>query len=555
MLTYSFDDAGSTTLYEHLYRCIKNDILSGTIAPGEKLPSKRSFAKNLSVSTITIENAYGMLLDEGYIYSIPKKGYYVSDIAKTAAAIPTFSFAKPAAGMSRAAVPSDAEFFYDEDAPSSFEASFSPRTSHQREAAQTSSVRKVREKQHKAQEKQYFADFVSNGTTPDKFPFSTWVRLLREIIHDRKEELMINSPSGGISELQEAISDYLYQFRGMKVSSEQIIIGAGTEYLYSLLIQLLGRDKQFAVENPGYRKISLIYEKNGVTCSHIPMDRQGIRVNALNKSGADVIHISPSHHFPTGIITPINRRYELLSWAAEKDSRYIIEDDYDSEFRLSGKPIPSLQSIDAIEKVIYINTFTKSLASTIRISYMILPPHLIQKFHRELGFYSCTVSNFEQYTLARFLRDGYFEKHINRMRKYYKNQRDTILSCIRKNPRATGIRITEENAGLHFLIHFPSELTDDEIISRADEYGIRISALSQYNLSENPFDSADFFSSDSAVSSAAVPASVSTSASASFSAASSSGSELDHTLVVNYSGLQPEIIPEAVDLLIRSITD
>ena len=492
MLTYSFDDAGSSTLYEHLYQCIKHDILSGIIPPGEKLPSKRSFAKNLSVSTITIENAYGMLLDEGYIYSIPKKGYYVSDI--------TFSPHSP----------------LPENSTQPF---FQP----------------FAETENRIGEKRYFADFVSNRTSPDKFPFSTWARLLREIIRDRKEELMINSPSGGISELQEVICDYLYQFRGMKVSPEQIIIGAGTEYLYSLLIQLLGRDKLFAVENPGYRKISLIYEKNGVSCCHIPLDHQGVKVDALNQSGADVIHISPSHHFPTGIITPINRRYELLSWAAEDSSRYIIEDDYDSEFRLSGKPIPPLQSIDAIEKVIYINTFTKSLASTIRISYMILPPHLIQKFRADLGFYSCTVSNFEQYTLARFLRDGYFEKHINRMRKYYKNQRDTILSCIRKNPRAADIRITEENAGLHFLIHFPSSLTDDEIIQRADQYGIRISALSQYDLNREAADKNSKFTDKCS--------------------AASSASNTDHTLVVNYSGLDPETIPEAVDRLLRSIAD
>lgn len=572
MLTYSFDDAGSSTLYEHLYRCIKNDILSGTIAPREKLPSKRSFAKNLSVSTVTIENAYGMLLDEGYIYSIPKKGYYVSDIAKTAAAIPaSHSYSsRSATEIPQSAAAPDSEISRNQNALSSDseDKASSSRFSYVEDAARPFSQPFS---ENVLRSKPYFADFVSNQTTPDKFPFSTWVRLLREIIHDRKEELMINSPSGGIPELQEAICDYLYQFRGMKVSSEQIIIGAGTEYLYSLLIQLLGRDKQFAVENPGYRKISLIYEKNGVRCSFIPMDHQGVRVDALNKSGADVIHISPSHHFPTGIITPINRRYELLSWAAEADSRYIIEDDYDSEFRLSGKPIPSLQSIDVIEKVIYINTFTKSLASTIRISYMILPPHLLKKFHRELSFYSCTVSNFEQYTLARFLRDGYFEKHINRMRKYYKNQRDTILSCIRKNPRAAGIRITEENAGLHFLIHFPSGLTDDEIISRAEKRGIRISALTQYDLSDESSDNPELIPADSAdPCSASVSSGPSASVSSgpsevpagsvrpkpsSASAVSRASSETDHTLVVNYSGLEPEIIPEAVDLLIRSITE
>lgn len=261
---------------------------------------------------------------------------------------------------------------------------------------------------------------------------------------------MIHSPSGGIRELREAICQYLYQFRGMKVTPEQVVVGAGTEYLYGLLIQLLGRSRRFAVENPGYRKIPMIYEKNGVSCSYIPLDAHGVRIDALTESGADILHISPSHHFPTGIITPVSRRHELLNWAAASEHRYIIEDDYDSEFRLGGRPLPTLQSIDTIEKVIYINTFTKSLSSTIRISYMILPPHLMRRFQKELGFYSCTVSNFEQYTLTRFLSEGYFEKHINRMRKYYRNQRNAILDCIKSIPPPLIFRLQKKTPDFIF---------------------------------------------------------------------------------------------------------
>ena len=162
------------------------------------------------------------------------------------------------------------------------------------------------------------------------------------------------------------------------------------------------------------------------------MDKEGIDPKALEKSGADILHISPSHHFPTGIVTPIARRYTLLDWAAQSENRYIIEDDYDSEFRLTGKPIPALQSIDSADRVIYMNTFSKSLASTIRISYMVLPTALAEAFYKNLGFYACTVSNLEQYTLAKFISEGYFEKHINRMRIRYKQKKDLILKEMKR---------------------------------------------------------------------------------------------------------------------------
>ena len=490
MLTYSLGRTGSMTLYEELYRRIRQDILDGTISPGDRLPSKRSLAKNLSISTITVEHAYGMLLDEGYIYSVPKKGYFAADLALISGCRTEHGTdsSLPPAGYPSAETPASAE---------------APRTG-------------------------WFADFTGSRTNPDRFPLSTWVRLMREIIHDRKNELMISAPPGGIYELREAICEYLYQFRGIRALPEQVIVGAGTEYLYSLLIQLLGRDRIYALETPGYPKIPMIYGKNDAVCRYVPMDSRGVSVSALRESGADILHLSPSHHFPTGIVTPVQRRYELLSWASETGGRYIIEDDYDSEFRLSGKPIPSMQSIDPTGKVIYINTFTKSLASTIRISYMILPPPLMRRFRSELGFYSCTVSNFEQYTLARFLKEGYFEKHINRMRKYYRNQRDVILRCIRQNPRSRRMKITGENAGLHFLLHVPSSCSDSRLVRRADRMGIRISALSKYEfitemkpcLSEKRF----------------------------------SGYAPFHALVVSYSGVPPEILPEAVERLIRAVS-
>ena len=466
MLTYSFENIGHTPLYEHLYKCIKNDIMNGTLPAGTKLPSKRSFASNLGVSAITVENAYAQLLSEGYIYSRPKKGYYVSTFSRSLLppqAMPEMAVALP-------------------------------------------ETRPV-----------FFADFSSNQTRPDNFPFSVWAKLMRETMQERNSELMTKPPCGGIFELREAIASHLKQFRDMQVQPEQIFVGAGTEYLYGLLVQLLGFDKVYAIENPGYEKIAQIYESYQVRRRFIDMDDCGIRMDRLEESGADVVHISPSHHFPTGIITPVSRRYELLGWAAKSDSRYIIEDDYDSEFRLTGKPIPALQSIDLMEKVIYINTFSKSLTSTMRISYMVLPPGLAQRFLEQMSFYSCTVSNFEQYALMRFIREGYLEKHINRMRNYYHRQRDALLDAIKKSPLSSRVTITEEDSGLHFLMKIDTALSDTELMEKAREKGLRLTALSRYYHRPD--------------------------------------SDVEHIFIINYSYLETEHIPEAIRRLYQCLTD
>jgi GntR family transcriptional regulator/MocR family aminotransferase len=434
MLTYTFDGIEKESLYEHLYKCIRNDILSGTLTAGYRLPSKRTFAKNLGISTITVENAYTELIAEGYIYAVEKKGYFVSEVST--------DIRPPAAVPASAAVP-------------------------------------VRHEQ-KTEPRGYAADFVSSSMLPGLFPSATWTKLMRRVISGKNGELMKQSPGAGISLLREAIAGHLFQFRGLTVSPEQIFIGAGTEYLYGLVIQLLGHDKTFAVEDPGYRKITRIYRANNVVCTAVPLDSQGIDMHALRQSGADIVHISPSHHFPTGIVTSISRRYELLGWAAETDGRYIIEDDYDSEFRMNSRPIPTLRSIDAVDRVIYINTFSKTLASTVRISYMVLPVSLASLFEKKLGFYSCTVPTFNQYTLAEFIRQGYFANHINRLRRYYREQRNKILCAFKENPVFAGAEIREENAGLHFLLKLHTAATDAELKAAAEKNGIRISCLSDY---------------------------------------------------------------------------
>ena len=210
------------------------------------------------------------------------------------------------------------------------------------------------------------------------------------------------------------------------------------------------------------------------------MDKEGVEVSQLEEKKVDIVHISPSHHYPTGIVMPISRRYELLGWAAKGEGKYIIEDDYDSELRLGGKPIPTLQSIDISEKVIYMNTFTKTLASTVRISYMILPRPLLEQFYQKLSFYSCTVSNFEQYTLDLFIKEGYFEKHINRLRNYYQNKKNGFLSAIRDSGLHKCVEISGEEAGVHFLMKLKTEKAEENVMELAKAQGIKLSPLSKF---------------------------------------------------------------------------
>ena len=420
MLTYELKKTPGVPLYEALYRCIRADILNGVLSPGQKLPSKRALAENLEVSKITVEGAYNQLLSEGYICSREKVGYFVEKVERH---IP------------------------------------SPRPQREAEAVPQAPL----------------VDLTGSGTV--RFPFSVWMKLQREVMLDYGEKLLLPMPNQGIPELRQAISRHLADFRGLHARPENILIGAGTDFLYNLLIQLLGRDLIYAVEEPGYGKIRKIYAAGGVGCVSAALDEKGVRPDSLGD--ARVLHISPSHHFPTGLITPVSRRAELLAWAVQNDG-YIIEDDYDSEFRFDAHPMPAMQSLDRSGRVIYMNSFSKTLAPSIRISYMVLPGELMERFRRELGFYGCTVPSFEQYTLARFLSRGHFEKHINRMRKFYRSRRNRVVQLLRSCPLADKLSILELDAGLHFLLKVDTELSDRELTEKLLGCGIRIHALSHY---------------------------------------------------------------------------
>lgn len=427
MLTYTLDkEKGHLT--KELYKALKNDIEEGKLMRGEKLPSKRAFARNCSVSTITVQNAYDQLVSEGYITAVEKKGYYVSD-----------SVVKKKAKIS---------YYEEED--------------------QEASIVEL-------------PDLSNNRIREDNFPFSIWSRLMRKTMAEKQKQLLSPMATEGVYELRKAISYHLSSFRGMAVSPSQVLVGAGTEYLYSLIIQLLGRDKTYAIEDPGYMKLERIYESNGVKSTRVQLDEKGLSLEMLEDSGADIAHISPNHHYPTGITMPLDRRYEILSWAAGKEDRYILEDDYDSEFRVSRNPFPTLYTLDGSGSVIYMNTFSKSLASTVRISYMVLPFDLAERFKEKLSFYSSTVSSFEQYTLASFILDGYFEKHINRMRLFYIRQRKAILSLIYSSPMKDRCSVIENDSGLHFILRLHTTLSDEKVKEILKEEGIKISALSDFS--------------------------------------------------------------------------
>jgi GntR family transcriptional regulator/MocR family aminotransferase len=428
MLTYNLQEKNK---YYSLYSHIREDILRGNIKAGEKLPSKRTLAENLNVSVVTVCTAYEQLLAEGYITSRERSGYYVADV--------------------------NVDFYGDS----------------------------ASEKTFVVEKKKYKLDFVSGSTPAALFPFSVWTRLMRATLADEGEHLLERVPCDGDVQLKNAIADYLFRCRGVKVDARYIVVGAGAEYLYGLIVQLLGRDKLYAVENPGYGKISSSYLLNGARCAYINVDENGIDCDGAERSGADVLHISPSHQYPTGAVMPAANRARLINWAKEGD-RYIIEDDYDSEFRLYGKPLQCMLGLSR-ERVIYINTFSKSLAPSMRMGYMVLPPALYERFVQLFERSANVVPLFEQKTLAKMISEGHFERHINRLKNYYRGVRELLLKKITALPFPT--EIIETGSGLHLTVKFPSAKSDGQIKEEAAKRGINIKCLSDYILS--PTDGCD----------------------------------------------------------------
>ena len=423
MQTYTLDRSGASPLYEQLYRALKADILSGALPGGSRLPSGRALAEHLGLSRVTVETAYAQLLAEGYLTSRPRAGYFVEQL--TPQELP------PRTPEPEAQPPE-------------------PKTAQSRSA--------------------------------QLFPFSVWARLMRGVLLDRRQELLRPAPDAGLPALRQAVAAELYRQRGVHVSPEQVYIGAGAEYFYNLLIQFFGHGRVYALENPGHRKIARVYQANQVAVRPIGMDADGVIPELLEQSGAEVLHISPSHHYPTGTVTPITRRQALMRWLTAQPGRYLIEDDYDSEFRFSGLPIPTIQSMDRSGRVIYMNTFSRTISPSLRISYMILPRTLLPQWQAAMGFYSCTVPSFEQMTLTRFLAEGYFEKHLSRMKKHYRAVRAQLFSVLHTPQAVRQCAVHDTDAGLHLVLELKNAPEPEALRVLLRQSGLPDALLSDFFL-------------------------------------------------------------------------
>ena len=417
----------STPLYQQIYEYIKSEIISGNLTSGTRLPSTRVLSQNLDVSRSTVCLAFDQLLSEGYIESVSCKGYFVSQLDGL------YSIKAQPASVAMMPV---------------------------------------------ADTDKYLVDFSPNGVDLEHFPFNIWRKVTKNVLTvDSKELFNIGDPKGELF-LRTNIASYLHQSRGVLCSPEQIILGAGNEYLLMILHHLLDSDAVFAMENPTYAKAFKTLTGLGHTIHAISMDNSGISVDELGKCNANVAYVTPSHQYPLGIVMPVKRRSELLNWACEKPGRYIIEDDYDSEFRYKGKPIPALLGSDTNGRVIYLGTFSKSIAPAIRMSYMVLPSSLLDIYNQKCRHLSCTVSRIDQAVVNSFIEDGYYERHLNKMRGHYKMCHDLLLTQLQ--PFEKHFKIDGENAGLHLLLTSRKKNDEKDLITRAKQLGVKVYPLSQY---------------------------------------------------------------------------
>ena len=426
MLTISFSPHGGP-LYAQLYAALVEELRQGRVRAGERLPSKRALAAHLRVSLNTVDAAYQMLVSEGYLEARPRSGYFACPIA---CALPA-----PAPAP---ALPEKAQ---ENASPVRF-------------------------------------DLTTRSVDTAFFPFKTWAKLSREVLSGGAA-LLNHGEEGGDACLRRAVARYLHEFRGVRCDASQIFLGAGTEYLLGLLAPLLG-DGAVAVEDPGYPKTAAVLRNCGARIEHIPVDDRGLSVAALRESECCAAYVTPSHQFPTGVTMPIGRRAELLRWASEAEERYILEDDYDSEFRFDGRPIPAMQGLDEQGRVVYFSTFSRALAPSMRIAYMVLPPALLRRFRARYGAYASTVSRFEQHTLARFLDEGHFARHLNRVRNVYRGRKDALAAALLGEFPAESVEICCPNTGLHLPVCVSVGRDEDELVRRAAAADVRLTALSRY---------------------------------------------------------------------------
>lgn len=338
--------------YLKLYEHLREEITGGSWSYGQRLPSRRQIARDRGLSVVTVEHAYELLCQEGYAEAKAKSGYYVAYQAEEGFSAAPASAVLP---LPRASLPSE-----------------------------------------------------------NTFPFSVLARTMRRVLTEYGETILQKAPNAGCDELRAALSRYLARNRGIWAEAGQIVIGSGAEYLYGLVVEMLGADRVYGIEHPSYHKIEQVYRARGVLCDLLPLAQDGIKSDALRDTAASVLHITPYRSFPSGVTASASKRREYIRWAAQGD-RYIVEDDFESEFSLLRKPEETVFA--RADNVIYLNTFSRTVSPSLRVGYMVLPPRLVPLFAQRVGFYSCTVPAFEQYVLASLIENGDFERHINRIRR------------------------------------------------------------------------------------------------------------------------------------------
>lgn len=425
MLTFSLNSKSDEPMYHQIYSYIKNEIMAGRLKYKEKLPSARELAAYLSVSRNPVDTAYEQLVAEGYVYSLPKRGYFVNRITYT-------------------------------------------------QQIKRAEEREFEEEKGTVSEWRY--DFDPDAVDVEHFPYSVWKSIGRKVLDDH--ELFLAGDYRGDLQLRRAVADYLHGSRGVMCSSANIVIGAGIGYLLQIISVIFQEDKRIAFEEPGYVRAKKILSSNGFDVVNIRMKGTSIDIKALKSTDVDLCYVTPSHQFPLGTVMSIAERQHLLQWAHEKEGRFIIEDDHDSEYRYKGKPIPALQSLDTEGKVIYIGTFSKSIGPALRMGYMVLPDQLMKTFQRICGGYNCPVSRFDQAIVAEFINEGYFEKHLNRMRKKYKEKHDAVVNVLRKYEDR--VRIRGDYAGLYVIAECISRDEETKMEEEAKEHGIYLRPLSVY---------------------------------------------------------------------------
>ncbi|QQK75757.1 PLP-dependent aminotransferase family protein [Salicibibacter cibarius] len=461
MLHIPIDRDHSLPVYKQIYEWIKNEILQGTLAAETKLPSKRTLATSLNVSQNSVLSAYSQLIAEGYLYTKERSGYFVETIHPIR--------------------------------PLNVEKKLDPKLSETRP-------------------KSYRYSFSHMGVDASLFPFHDWHQSEQKAMSEDKALLSdINHPQG-IYKLREIVANKIRHTRGVICEPEQIVIGASMQWLLQLFLMVIAESEPFAIEEPGYHRLSSLLKTMGTPVYHVPVDERGIEVEKLRKTPANIAIVTPSHQMPTGSIMPVSRRTELLHWCYETENRYVIEDDYDSEFKYEGDIIPSLQSLDVNEKVIYIDSFSKSLLPDLRMSYMALPLGLIDIFKEKGLHFMQTTSVLTQLTLARFLKSGDYDKHIKRMSKYYKELREKLIAAIQQH-FGSRVQVEGEKAGLHFLLHLDIEEPIEAIIERAEKMDLELYSIQRFMQKA----------------SGSIPA----------------------TLIIGFAKLKPEEIDEAVEALCR----